>query len=415
MRNTEVKARPTWVVRLLLLAIVAGQLQNLVDHLLDYRAPVTFIDDSLILLALVASTPRLVRQPSAPAYLTVVWIMIMVSALLVSIYGNQLPTGPSFGLFRQVTMPALILLIGVVLRREEWRIIGTATIFFSLANAAYVAFETFAFRPIDLVAVAAASGDYLGTYSGYDPFTGDRIERAGGYILNPPSLGCLIGAGLAIAWHRGHTGRLLLIQLALSMSLYATGSRGGFLIAIVGVLFPWIARSVSPAVAGALFVITAVPFGSYIAGHSSGGGDERHVNGLLAGISDALTHPLGRGFGYVGNHRPEGLTHGDRGETLLGIAFSAGGMPALALALLVTTTLLFRLNSRSHGWVAALALGGFLAALFAETAGAINATVPIWLAVGLALRRFGSPPHRHARPGAAVTVAERQATHPNAP
>jgi hypothetical protein len=372
------------VLAFLVFAILAGQMQSIAEVLFPSLALTSFVDDVFVLLALVLSAPALVRAPGGTVLAIFLWLASLGLAAYYSVTSLGFASEEIIFMYRQVAMPALIMLIGLALRPSEWRFLGSLVILVGLVNVLYVIYELTFGRPIDPVAIAESQGEYVGYYNGSDIFTGAAFERAGGLVLNPPIAGIFLATGLVVAAHRRGLRYRWPILLCLAAATWVTGSRGGLLVAAVGVALPWAARRFNAWVAVVVMIIVATPFAIEISTHKGSG---RHAAGLVQGLIDAATNPLGVGFGFVGNHRPEEVDS-QVGESLLGIAFSSAGVITIALILALVFRLLVNLNrDGERAWISALAAGGLFAALFSETAGSVDGTVAIWLAAGFALSR----------------------------
>lgn len=366
------------------LAIVAGTLQNPALTFVHVGL-LGSVDDTLVLLLVVAVLPRVPHVRGGP----VLGIALWLAAGLVALTFSPTRFGIAVLLFRQILMPVLLVLVGLCLRPREWRAVRTAAIAVALANGAYIALETVGVRLIDPTVVAASNGVWAagglpGYYYGYDPF-GHLLIRAGGLVLNPPTAGIVTVAG-AIFLLQGARGSVLrtVVGVGLLGATLATGSRAAILIGVAALVVPWLARRLGAAptivLAGAAMVLSASAL-------SSQGGSDSHTNGLVGGLVDAFTTIFGKGFGYAGDYADPMLA--TSAESLTGIAFSAEGVVAVA-AVAVLLAVCLRRALVEHAWLPALAAGAVVAACFAETAGAIAGTVPVWIAVGVALQGTGA-------------------------
>lgn len=386
----------TAVSTLLIAAIVAGQLQNLLEVLAPpgVRPVVRLLDDVLVLAGVIVGTLRFRELPRIATGALALYVSIMVVAACSGIFISILPVADVLFLFRQCLMPALLILAGMTLRRQEWRQIGTWVLWIGVANALYCVYESMFGRLID--PVEFESGKYVGFYRGTNPFTSEIIDRAGGFLLNPPTAGLFLCAALFVAitrttlrwYYRWPSVGILLV------AIWLANSRGGLLALGIAIGLPIAVRFVNPWVVIVLGSLAAIPLGLEVASHAGSG---RHSAGLLRGIEDAIFNPFGRGLGYAGLGRPSEIADA-ASESLIAIPLSAGGMVVLVVVLALFIRVVLLLNRGGHQtWIAGLALGTLSAALFAETAGAINGTVPLWLAVGLALStRFNAQGMWHA-------------------
>lgn len=373
----------------LLLAIIAGQLQNVLQTYLPGVSAIAFIDDSLIIVAFLLSIRFLGRTPARVSALAICWLVLCVTALVLTALFGPASADIASTLFRQIAVPAFLILIGLTLKWTEWMRIARVVVVLGLLNAGYIAVESLA-GPLINPAIYSQMNGYAiyadglpSPYHGNNLLTGERITRAGGLLLNPPTMSLFIGVSAVLAFniHRGWA-RWASVT-ALLLALYATNGRSGILLAVIGLLGPVLFRVIGAWAALILIVIAGINVGSQIADH---GGSGKHLSGLTAGLSHAFQFPLGRGFGYVGNSATGALIEeGDGGaESLLGIAFSALGMSALIIIALLVIAYAWLLQTTANNYGASIGLGAVTAALLVESASAVNGTVPIWLIAGLA-------------------------------
>jgi hypothetical protein len=384
-RDAGVRLRAT----ILIFAIVAGQLQNVLQTFLPGVSAIALIDDSLILLAFLLSVRYLGRTPGVVSVMAFTWLALCLAALVLTVVFGPASVEVAVTLFRQIAVPALLLLVGLTLRWSEWLRIARAVVVLGLMNAAYIGVEVAIGPPID-PATYSRLNDYRiyadglpSTYHGNDFLTGERITRAGGLLLNPPTMSLFIGVSAVLAFYMYRSWRRWLAVGALLLALYATNGRSGILLAAIGLLAPALFRVIGAWAALILIVIVGVNVGSQIAEH---GGSGKHLGGLTAGLNHAVAFPLGRGFGYVGNSALGALIDENEGgaESLLGIAFSALGIAALVVICLLIVAYSSLLQTSVNNYGASIGLGAVTAALLVESASAVNGTVPIWLAAGLA-------------------------------
>lgn len=373
--------RVTKLLAALLVAVLAGQVQNIGLGLAPGLHLLTYIDDGVVALAALVAIPRLRSARGAPVLAITTWVVFLSFALVRAVVENGLTASDAFFLYRQVVVPAVVILIGLVLTYREWLAVGRLVVILGLINAVYIFVEIAFGRLVEPVAIQ--EGKYVGYFYGHNPITGDVIDRAGGLLLNPPTMGIFMACAMVIAWNtwRGSS-RWMAVSLC-GIALWLTGSRGGLLLGITGMIMPWAGRVVGVWVALLLLGLGSIPVAFNILSQA---GSSSHAEGLLLGLSDAFQYPFGRGFGFAGNFRPDAVGSEGASESLFAIAFSAAGLPAVALALCLTVALVVAVGRRGRlDWVAAIGLGGVLTAFFAETASALNGTIPVWLAVGLAL------------------------------
>lgn len=343
-----------------------------------------------------------------------VWGALMV----VGAFRATVGAGDAFVLFRQVTIPALLILVGLALTPHQWWLARRATIYAGVANAAYMSLEVVGVRLLDPARLAtfnearAVIRDGLPSY--YHLWTGDSllgsltpgetITRLGGTLLNPPMAGLLMAAAFVLLYREQEFKGRRFWLVALGAGTLLTFSRGGWLVVIAAVVLPYLLAHLGRI--GALVIVTPVVV--FVATQfADQGNSAAHADGLVTGLNHAATYPLGLGFGSVGNYlKGQGLTYDS--ESLLGIAFSAAGIGAVLLAAVLTYRLWWLSREGRHLWEAPLALGVVVAAFVSETAGGLNGTIALWLAAGVALRRAHDLRRAdHARPGERTEVARR--------
>ncbi|MDF2561863.1 MAG: hypothetical protein K0R99_3309 [Microbacterium sp.] len=390
----------------LVLAIVAGQLQNVGQTYLPGIGAVALVDDALVIIAFLLSIRFLGRAPGPVSALAISWLALSSAALILTSTFGPASAEIATTMFRQIAAPALLILIGLTLKWQEWMTIARVVVVLGLVNAVYIALET-AVGPLVDPGVYAQLNDYRiyadglpSPYHGNNLITGERITRAGGLLLNPPTMSLFIGVSAVLAFNIYRGWARWMSVAVLLLALYATNGRSGILLAVIGLLGPVLFRVVGAWAAIVFIVIAGVNIGAQIAEH---GGSGKHLSGLTAGLGHAIDFPFGRGFGYVGNSATgELIEEGDGGaESLLGIAFSALGMSALILILILVIAYAWLLQTTADNYGASIGLGAVTAALLVESASAVNGTVPIWLAAGLA---FVPPLATRLRKGAASAV-----------
>lgn len=383
LKATIIERQQGYILGLVaVLAILAGSIQNII---LTYFpvGPGQIIDDFLVVLLASLSVFRWGRAKALPLFLVVLWSSILGLAFYHTQVTGSLDGGDTFVLFRQVFIPSALILIGMVITPREWKIIAGSTIVVGIVNAIYCVVEFFGVRIIDpaplghfhkvYVAMDGLPGYYHGIWLDGTPFV-----RSGGLLLNPPTAGILIALAATMAFFviRG------LWRIPLTFILIAavgmTGSRAGMLIALLGIALPILTHRFGNIVASILILGTVFFTGFNVLDQ---GGSASHVDGLFGGIFDAINYPFGRGFGYNGNHADSlGLT--ESSESLLGIAFSAGGIICVFIILLLLIREFLGHFSQPSRWIFALGIGGVIAALLSETAGAVNGTIPLWIFIG---------------------------------
>jgi hypothetical protein len=258
-----------------------------------------------------------------------------------------------------------------------------------------MALEWFGIRLIDPASLVERSGRDISSYYGlpgyytywvsegsiFRVFGDSNITRLGGLALNPPIAGVVTAVALVFLWHTPpFPWRRALLPL-LGLATLLTFSRGGWLIVLLGVFLPVLVRRIGVTFTTALTVPAIWLVGQQV---SEDGNSSSHANGLLVGLNDAFESGIGVGFGRVGNlvsYTGQAVAS----ESLAGIAFSASGIVMVVIILALLLVLIGRLPTGS--WEPALAIGILIAALLSESAGAVNGTIPAWLAIGVVLQR----------------------------
>ena len=389
------------------MAMLAALMQSPLAALAPGVSGLEMIDDIFVILMVIACIPKLGRAPGMVVMLILGWGLLMVGAVLQS----TVSFSDSFILFRQVTIPTLLIVVGLTLTKYQWAAIRKLAIWVGIANLVYMALEIVGIRLLDASKLTTFNDgrgqvrDGLPSYYFYwvDPdslfaFSGEPyIARLGGLLLNPPVAGLALAAAIVFLWFdRSFRFRKILL-VAMSIAILLTFSRGGWLVVLFALVLPFLLRKIKR-VGAVLVMAPALWFmGTQMAEH---GNSESHTDGLTEGLSMAFTHPLGMGFGQVGNYL-KSLNITKISESLLGIAFSAAGLAAVLLVVLLALKLWNTVGRRPWIWEAALGMGIISAALLSETAGALNATIPLWLAIGVALRLdYDVRKGRIAKPGA---------------
>lgn len=377
-------------------AILAGSVQNLA---VSYtQSPLaSLIDDAMVGLLVVAALARLHRAKAGPVMLLMLYCALVLLALLRTGDEGILDSSDTAVLARQVVMPGALILVGIVMNAREFLIVARAAVLVAITNCVYIAVELVFGFPVP----PAMLSDYHGVYNergipGYYLglwFDGTPFVRAGGYFLNPPTVGIVIAIGAILVFFLWRTNWRLPVVAGMVVCLALTGSRAGMLIAFVAMVIPVVARRLGSLPALAIATVPIVLVGAEL---MNLGGAGAHVIGLTGGLTDALLYPFGRGFGFVGNHA-DVLGLAEYSESLAGIAFSAGGVVVVALVALLALRLLLDFLQDNCRWLPLVGLGGIGAALLSETAGSINATVPLWMIVGFSIGGAAYPLYERAR------------------
>lgn len=376
--------RRYFVTGLVCITVIAGLSQNIVDTYLPLPF-ITYVDDVFLLITLIAVFPRMSRAPGHTAVLIILWFTVMLFAAYRTVLTGLISNEDMFTLLRQVLMPVVAVAIGLVLERYEWEFIFRFSVLVAAINAAYIGLEVLGIRLVDPGIIAARRGLYLfpGGVPGHYLVFGESSTfiRAGGLYLNPPTTGILTAFGAVVALNLRRSNWGIWVAITLSIATFLTVSRAGILILAAGLALPWLVRRVGPLVSylvlGTVALFVAIDLASVE-------GTGIHLDGLTSGLLDAWKSVIGRGFGYAGNFTRH-LESMESAESLVGIAFSAAGLAAVAIFAFLVIGLLARLQDVNEKWIPGLGLGIATAALFAETAGSINATVPLWICLGVSL------------------------------
>lgn len=376
-----------------ILAMLAAFMQSPLAALAPGVSGLDMLDDALIVLLVVACLPKLGSAPGMPVLLLASWGALMVLAATQS----TVNTSGTFILFRQVTIPALLILVGLTISKRYWFKVRRLAIWIGLLNVGYMLFELAGIYLLDATLLSNFNDGrgeirnglpsyYFYWLSSDSPlsFTGEPfISRLGGTVLNPPIAGLVVGTALVFLWYDRAFRFRRVALCALALATLMTFSRGGWLVVALALLMPLLLRKLGRF--GTILVMAPTLWfvGTQMADDGNSGS---HAEGLTEGIRLAMTGPVGVGFGSVGNYL-KSLHITKASESLLGIAFSAAGVAAIVLVLLLVIKLWNIAGKLPWIGEAALGLGVVAAAFFSETAGGLNGTIPLWLAVGVAIRR----------------------------
>lgn len=369
-------------------AMFAAVLQTIAIALQPGVSGLTLMDDAVVVLLVVSILFRLAHAPGLTVYLVAVWVMFMVFGSVRSL----VEPGITFILFRQVTVPALLVLVGLTVTQYEWHRVARIAIWIGIANALYMVVELLGVRLLDPVTLATYDRSHLPIRDGlptyyfyYSEFTGNQpFFRAGGLVLNPPIAGLVTGGALALLWWTKDFRHRRLFMVLLTVATAFTFGRGGILVAVCAVALPVMIRRIGKFWTVVIACPVAYEIGTQLA---DDGNSSIHAKGLVDGLRFSIeSYGFGMGFGVTGNAL-KALRRTWSSESLLGIAFAAGGIVAVTLigCLLVK---LFVAIGQANNWEAAVGIGMIVAALFSESAGALNGTIPMWLAMGVALRKI---------------------------
>jgi hypothetical protein len=365
-------------------AMLAGVAQTIAIALAPSVGGLTYMDDAVVILLLVSVVIRLGRTPGWPVYLVAVFMMLMVFGAIHSV----VPDSATFVLFRQVTIPVLLILVGMTLTGREWKAIIRLTIWIGIANALYMLLELAGTRLLNPVTLATYERDHLvmrhslpAYYYYYSDYF-DVMIRLGGTVLNPPVAGLVTGGALAFLWHDRDFKHRKLFLVLLAVTTVLTFGRGGVLVAAAAIVIPALIKRTGRVATLVIASPVAYLIGTQLA---DDGNSQIHARGLTEGFRFAMASPIGTGFGVTGNHlKALGLTRSS--ESLMGIAFAAGGIVVVILAAVLLWRLFLAIG-QANNWEAAVGIGVLVAALFSESAGALNGTIPLWLAIGVALKK----------------------------
>lgn len=372
---------------LLLMAFLAGAMQSIITSLWPSLFSKVF-DDAALAILFLALIPRLRRVPLLHLGFIAVWVIATAIALLHSAVSFE----TSLLMFRQVLMPALLVLCGMVLTASEWKIVMVVGLAIALLNCAYIPFElsgVYLFDPAALISADPVHdrntrdglpGSYW-YYFGTEPDS--RFLRAGGLFLNPPVTGIALSTAFVVTatLRLPRAGKIILLSI-LGIGTILTFSRAGLLILVVGSTLPPLLRRLGTLRTGIVLGLVGLGAGAALLQH---GASWRHLRGLGFGLYDAVVTPWGRGFGYVGNYgRSEGVA--PAGESLLGIALSAGGLPVLLVLIVLLVIAIWALVKRPVFPLSALIIAAIFAAAMSESAGAVNGSMMLWIGCGVAIQ-----------------------------
>ncbi|MCS5713718.1 hypothetical protein NVV95_04030 [Herbiconiux sp. CPCC 205716] len=348
-----------------------------------------WLDDSVLIGIALYIVIRLMTRSQQRAGV-LVFILVFVAFLAVAFLRS---TDTSIGVYqlRQMGVPAILLMFGMVVDREELRRASPVVITFIAIGALYGVLELTGVRPID-----PASASDLNAYSNtnirenglpaaYRYFLSDGtvLSRVGGLVLNPPSFGILAASGFI--WLRFSSlkrGPLFIILAFLFAGMtFASLGRGGIVVLGLAIVQPFLTKY-----SGRLaFILVGVVLGAVAYSEFAQQGQSgRHADGFLYGITYALTHPFGGGFGLVGNSVNQAGLDGSEsgaGESLAAIFLTALGW----FGILLLGWLLLRGIGAGATLPGVALTAAVLVAMVSETAGGLDAAGPLWILGGLAL------------------------------
>lgn len=371
---------------LAVIAIIAGAAQSLAVSFWPTDASKTIDDIAILLLSLLL----VVRLREARPW-TIVFLALWCGLGAVALLHSEVGFSVALAMYRQILMPALLIFCGSLLKPIEWKTVVRVAVVVALLNCLYMPFELLGVRFFDLAAFNSVDllgarplrdGTLPGSYWYYwGDNGGQRILRAGGLFLNPPVMGIAAGTAFAVLSYEKIRRRVKIpLLVILGLGTVLTFSRAGILIAACGALLPILIRRLGPLWSWVIIGTAGLAGGVVVSQH---GGSIRHLEGLGRGILYALTSPLGTGYGAIGNDaKRSGVA--DAGESLLGIAFSAGGLLMLVCVLCLTAYL--AVNAFRGSQLSCLGLAGLAAAALSESAVALNASMLLWFGCGVAIR-----------------------------
>jgi hypothetical protein len=379
-------------VILIALLVTASAIQRAVAASTQ-NANALWLDDIVLVGIILFAAGRILKTSSTR---TKVVIVVLVLVLAVAVVRSP-DLGVGISQFRQMAVPMILLLFGMVLTREEIMSAGAVVVGVILIGAFYGLLEQLGWRPIDPLGVLGLNqyshaGQRLGLPNSYFYYFGDgeaRLERSGGLILNPPSFGMLVASGLMWAWFTRQRNGLLAIVASvvfLVVSFFAFG-RGGFVLIALAVFQPFLTRKSGKFA----FLVVGVALGYVALSEFVGDGQSaRHVDGFFGGIFYALTHPLGGGFGTAGNTLSQLGIENESGanESLAAIFMASTGW----IGIIVVALLLLRGVLSGRTLVGAALTGAILVSLVSETASGLDATGPLWILAGFALSPLSREP-----------------------
>ncbi|WP_440708395.1 hypothetical protein [Herbiconiux sp. YIM B11900] len=320
---------------------------------------------------------------------SVVLVLIVFVGLLVITLARSANLSIGFYQLRQIAVPAVLLLFGLVVDREKLKRAAPVVITFIAIGCAYGLLELAGVRLIDpagasnLNSFSNSNIRENGLPAAYRYFLSDGtvLSRVGGLVLNPPSFGILAASGFI--WLRFSSLKrdalfLVLALLFAGMTIASLG-RGGMVVLALAIVQPFLTKySGRLAFIAVGIVMAVVAYGEFAQQGQSG----RHADGFVYGITYAISHPLGGGFGIVGNSvNKAGLDGSGAGESLAAIFLT--GMGWVGIILLVW--LLLKGIAAGATMPGVALTSAVLVSMVSETAGGLDASGPLWILGGLAL------------------------------
>lgn len=370
------------------LTIVLSTVQNPLATLFpEHSAIINSFDDIFLVFSLFLAFLISVYESASRWLLFVLCILAGCIAIYAGCVQNDISMSQGVFLFRQILIPFELIIIGCAISsypRSLFHVL-TVSLICGLANAFYAWLEFIGLHLLDPSVIAKTQGLYIypngfpGYYIGFG-MGGNLLLRVGGLVLNPPTLGILLGTliVLVIFYFPFKSMTKLILLIYLGIPFVASISRAGYLLVCLTLVLPFLVRFIPKSISIIIIVVLSLPFATVI---NSQGGSGSHLTGLLTGISDAFKFPLGQGFGLFGNFSSN---HASASESLWGIGLSAFGV-AFFIMLLVFCFIIFSHMKGQNLWLNSLALSAFGCAAFAETASSLTGSIPIWLLTGVSL------------------------------
>ncbi|MCS5716759.1 hypothetical protein N1027_01265 [Herbiconiux sp. CPCC 205763] len=374
-------------IHLAVLLFTASLLQRALGAIFENPNALLLDDLVLVSVALWVVSQFLRRRNISSR--TVVFILVFFLIMAVA-FVQATNTSIAIYQLRQILVPVILVLFGMCLTKEQVQKLTPFVIFLGVIGALYAAFELLGVYPVDPAGYSGFQStgptlsygrDLPGFYYYYLP-DGEALIRTGGLLLNPPSFGMYCGAAFMWVWldpGRRSMAANLSLSAILLFGAISSFSRGGFVILALAILQPFLTRK-----SGQLaFILVAAVIGFVaLQEFSDDGQSGRHVDGAFYGFQYALTHPIGGGFGRVGN-AVASLTgeSTDAGESLAAIFLAAAGW----FGILVIAYLIYRGVRAGRTMNGAALTAAVLVALLSETAGGLDATGTLWILAGTAL------------------------------
>lgn len=383
------------VLPLVLATLGLGAIQSILKVTFPSIGIATLLDDATLMLAGIA---MLAGRFSRVGWWSWGVLFCWAALTLVAFVRAPMPTADALEIVRQIAVPAVMIVIGLALTRREWHLVSIIAVGIAAANSIYAVFEMVFGRLID-PAPMASDQDWMphgvpASYFWYDS-AGEQLPRAGGLVLNPPIAGIVIAGGIVLGCALARRWWQYALVLLMIVPLYLTHSRAGMVIAAIGVALPFVLRYMGYILAIAAAMLAAIPVYSYFASH---GNTISHVRGFLSAFGVLRENPLGAPLGSYGNIAARS---GDvvGGESLVGLMVSTLGIPGVIIILVTLSALVWSaIRGTPTLFAASLGLGIAIAAMVSESAGALNGTLPLWAAIGVAIAHNDADQRLYAFP-----------------